>query len=111
MLTVRPKLKFYNSYEQAKEEVEKLQLELYPILFKEDSTSPMDLDTIAEEGAEATDTNNDYTEETSEALGSDDDDDRQRHAEEEDDDEEEEDEEVEEEEEDVDKDEDSEEVS
>lgn len=30
LLTIRPKLKLYKSYEQAKEEVEKLQQELYP---------------------------------------------------------------------------------
>lgn len=80
LLTVRPKLKLYKSYEQAKEEVEKLQQELYPKLFSETGDSESALGTISEEGNEHTDTNNDNTEDTSEALGSDEDV-RQRHAE------------------------------
>lgn len=81
LLAIRPKLKLYKSYEQAKEEVEKLQLELYPNLFSENSDGDAALGTIAEEGNDQhTDTNNDYTEDTSEAFGSDDDG-RQRHAE------------------------------
>lgn len=83
LLAIRPKLKLYKGCEHAKEEVEKLQLELYPNLFSENSDAESALGTIAEEGAEHTDTNNDYTEDTSEALGSDDEV-RQRHADEED---------------------------
>lgn len=80
LLAIRPKLKMYKNYEQAKEEVEKLQQELYPNLFNENSEAESALGSIAEEGAEQTDTNNDNTEDTSEAFGSDDDA-RQRHAE------------------------------
>lgn len=87
LLAIRPKLKLYKNYEQAKEEVEKLQQELYPTLFSESNESESTLGTIAEEGNDHTDTNNDYTEDTSEALGSDDDA-RQRHAEDDDDDDE-----------------------
>lgn len=79
MLTVRPKLKLYRNYEHAKEEVEKLQQELYPNL---GNMAEMDLDSIAEECPDQTDTNNDNTEETSDALGSDDEE-RQPHAEDE----------------------------
>lgn len=72
LLAIRPKLKLYKSYEQAKEEVSKLQQELYPNLFSENADGDS-LGTIAEEGNEQTDTNNDYyTEDTSEAMGSDD---------------------------------------
>lgn len=71
-MAIRPKLKLYKSYEQSKEEVAKLQQELYPNLFSENNESDAALGTIAEEGNEHTDTNNDYTEDTSEALGSDD---------------------------------------
>lgn len=71
LLAIRPKLKLYKNYEQAKEEVEKLQQELYPNLFSENSEGDA-LGTIAEEGNEQTDTNNDNTEDTSEAFGSDD---------------------------------------
>lgn len=83
-MTVRPKLKLIKGYEQAKEEVEKLQQELYPNLYAttENGEGESNLDTIAEEGNEQTDTNNDYTEDTSEAQGSDDEV-RQRHAEDE----------------------------
>lgn len=70
ILAIRPKLKLYQSYEQAKEEVSKLQQELYPNLFSENETDA--LGTIAEEGHDHTDTNNENTEDTSEALGSDD---------------------------------------
>lgn len=73
LLAIRPKLKLYKSYEQSKEEVAKLQQELYPNLFSETNESESGLGTIAEEGN--TDTNNDNTEDTSEAgdaLGSDD---------------------------------------
>lgn len=72
LLAIRPKLKLYKSYDQAKEEVAKLQQELYPNLFSENNESEGALGTIAEEGNEQTDTNNDNTEDTSEALGSDD---------------------------------------
>lgn len=89
LLTVRPKLKLYKSYEQAKEEVEKLQQELYPNLLAATENGDPNMDTIAEETNEYTDTNNDNTEDTSEAQGSDDDV-RQRHADEEDGEEEEE---------------------
>lgn len=82
LLAIRPKLKLYKSYEQAKEEVEKLQQELYPTLFSETSENESALGVIAEEGNELTDTNNDNTEDTSEAFGSDDEG-RQRHAEDE----------------------------
>lgn len=82
LLGLRPKLKLYKSYEYAKEEVEKLQQELYPTLFSENNETESALGTISEEGNEHTDTNNDYTEDTSEALGSDDEV-RQRHAEDE----------------------------
>lgn len=64
----------YKSYEQAKQEVEKLREELYPNLFAEASNEPSDnpnLDTIPEDANEHTDTN-DFTEDTSEAQGSDD---------------------------------------
>lgn len=83
LLTVRPKLKLFKSFEQAKEEIEKLQMELYPNLFTSENTANGDLDTITEEGNEQTDTNNDNTEDTSEAFGSDDEI-RQRHADEDD---------------------------
>lgn len=81
LLAIRPKLKLYKSYEQAKEEVEKLQQELYPTLFSETSENESALGVIAEEGNELTDTNNDNTEDTSEAFGSEDEG-RQRHADE-----------------------------
>lgn len=81
LLAIRPKLKLYKNYEQAKEEVEKLQQELYPNLFSETSEAESALGVIAEEGNEQTDTNNDYTEDTSEAFGSDEEAGRQRHAE------------------------------
>lgn len=80
LLAIRPKLKLYKSYDQAKEEVEKLQQELYPNLFSETGDGESGLGVIAEEGNELTDTNNDYTEDTSEAFGSDDEG-RKRHAE------------------------------
>lgn len=74
LMTVRPKMKLYKSFEQAKEEVEKLQQELYPTLFSTVENGEGDnLETIAEESNDQTDTNNDYTEDnTSDALGSDD---------------------------------------
>lgn len=82
LLTVRPKLKLFKTFEQAKEEIEKLQMELYPNLFSTtENAANGDLDTITEEGNDQTDTNNDNTEDTSEAFGSDDEI-RQRHADE-----------------------------
>lgn len=61
----------FKSYEHAKDEVEKLRLELYPLLYS--GGEPTDgLETIQEDGFEQTDTNNEFTEDTSEAFGSDD---------------------------------------
>lgn len=64
----------YKSYEQAKEEIEKLRQELYPQLFSnsnEKNENPS-LEPIAEDTNELTDTHNDLTEDTSEAFASDD---------------------------------------
>lgn len=66
----------FKTFEQAKEEVEKLRLELYPNLYSPqdengDETELSNLQTIAEDNNEMTDTN-EFTEDTSEAFGSDD---------------------------------------
>lgn len=68
----------YKGFEQAQEEVEKLRQELYPNLYAsqegtEDSSGLSNLQTIAEDTNELTDTNNEFTEDTSEAYASDDD--------------------------------------
>lgn len=65
----------FKTYEQAQEEVEKLRQELYPNLYSASGTDGEDvsnLQTISEDTAELTDTNNEYTEDTSEAYASDD---------------------------------------
>lgn len=66
----------YKSFDQAKEEVEKLRLELYPNLYSSTSNEKdgSTLEPIAENANELTDTvsNNDLTEDTSEAFASDD---------------------------------------
>lgn len=62
----------YQSYEHAQVEVEKLRQELYPNLYatNDDATEASKLETIAEDANDLTDTNNDNTEDTSEAHGS-----------------------------------------
>lgn len=71
-------MQLYKSFEQAKDEVEKLRQELYPNLYSAsvgDDAADVNnstLDTIAEDTNELTDTNNDFTEDTSEPLVSDD---------------------------------------
>lgn len=62
----------YESYEQAQAEVEKLRQELYPNLYatNDENSDASKLETIAEDAADLTDTNNDFTEDTSEAHGS-----------------------------------------
>lgn len=62
----------YKNYEHAQAEVEKLRQELYPNLYagNDESADASKLETITEDGADLTDTNNDFTEDTSEAQGS-----------------------------------------
>lgn len=62
----------YQSYEHAQIEVEKMRQELYPNLYatNDETGDASKLETIAEDGADLTDTNNDFTEDTSEAHGS-----------------------------------------
>lgn len=67
----------YKGFEQAQEEVEKLRQELYPNLYAsqegaDESSGLSNLQTIAEDTNELTDTN-EFTEDTSEAYASDDD--------------------------------------
>lgn len=59
----------YKSYEHAQNEVEKLRQEIYPNLYDETSDASK-LETITEDTTDLTDTNNDFTEDTSEAHGS-----------------------------------------
>lgn len=67
----------YKSFDQAKEEVAKLREELYPNLFSSNASERENgptLESIAENANELTDTvsNNEFTEDTSEAFASDD---------------------------------------
>lgn len=62
----------YKDYEHAQNEVEKLRQDLYPNLYaaNDETSDASKLETIAEDTNDLTDTNNDFTEDTSEAHGS-----------------------------------------
>lgn len=60
----------YKSFEQSQLEIERIRLELYPNLYSSTDENGSNLDVIPED--ELTDTNNDFTEDTSEAQESDD---------------------------------------